>query len=215
MRDALGEISLPALPSLGRRVSIPVYVIHNSDDAEDYFFIFDFEDFVERSREGVFVRPVLKLWTGRDDFDRATFARQFRESFAREFDAARMALNADDGNTGWFGWLAGVKEDVVGGVLGSFVSNVVLLVALSAGRMVLSQVLPAGLLNGKSDARKLEDSIEATKAKVDQALEGMNLVLHRDLTRHAFYGAVPDHLSGAAFDDWPLPDFVARHLDIA
>ena len=31
------------LPKFGTEVEIPVYVVHNSLDAEDYFFIFDFE----------------------------------------------------------------------------------------------------------------------------------------------------------------------------
>ena len=75
--ERLASISLPELPRLGREAVIPVYVVHNSGDAEDYFFIFDFEEFVVRSREGVFVRPRLRVIAGRDDFDRADFAREF------------------------------------------------------------------------------------------------------------------------------------------
>ena len=91
-------------------------------------------------------------------------------------------------------------------------ANVVLLIALSAGRFALSALVPASLLKGKSDAAKLEDSIEATKGKVDAALARIELVLHRDLALHAFYGELPETLAKATFDDWPLPEFVASHL---
>ena len=60
-----GAVSGLKPPILGRDVELPVYLIHNSPDVEDYFFIFDFEDFVEQSRQGWFVRPKLRLWAGR------------------------------------------------------------------------------------------------------------------------------------------------------
>lgn len=205
--------SLPSLPTLGRVVVIPVYVIHNSDKVEDYFFIFDFEEFVERSGEGIFVRPKLKVWAGRDDFDRSDFARQFRESFTAEFEAARAGLSkGKTKKAGWFSWMDGFA---VGwdGVAVMFVANVILLVALSAGRFALSAFVPSSLLQGKSDAAKLEDSIDATKAKVDEALARIEVVLQQDLALHAFYGDLPEHLAGAALDDWPLPGFVATHLE--
>ena len=86
-RKALDRLKdqLPVVkaPTLGTTVDVPVYVIHNSADAEDYFFIFDFEQFVERSRSGIFVRPKLKVWAGRNDFGRGAFARQFRGSLMR------------------------------------------------------------------------------------------------------------------------------------
>lgn len=216
LQGKLSEIPmprLPSLPTLGREVEIPVYVIHNSEDAEDYFFIFDFEEFVGRSREGMFVRPKLKLWAGRDDFDRTGFARQFRQSFAKEFEAARVQLATQKAGGGWFGWLTGLGNDIVGGPLALFVANVVLLVGLSAGRMVLSQILPAALTRTKSDAAKLEDSIEETKQKVDAALHEIEIVLHIELYRHAYRGQAPGRLVGMDHDAWPLPDFVLAHLN--
>ena len=39
LRDALSGLSLP---TLGREAEIAVYMVHNTDDAEDYFFLFDF-----------------------------------------------------------------------------------------------------------------------------------------------------------------------------
>ena len=213
LQDKLGSISLPGLPKLGREVAIPVYLIHNSADPEDYFFIFDFEEFVERSREGMFVRPRLQLWAGRNDFDRRDFARQFRESFAAEFEAARRALAAQKKGGGWFGWLSGLGNDGVGGPLAAFAANVVLLVALSAGRLVWSQIIPTSWSRAKSDETRLEDSINATKQKVDAALADFDIVLHLDLCKHAYRGQMPEHLAGLDHDAWPLPDFVRAHLN--
>ncbi len=212
LRDQLGRLSLPSLPTLGRKVELPVYLIHNSIDPEDYFFIFDFEDFVEHARSGVFVRPSIRIWAGRDDFERRQFARHMRTSFAAEFEAARAQLAAQDGKSqGWFGFLKSSLGDV--GSLSGFVSNVVLLVALSAGKLAFKQILPAGWLEGKSDKQRLEQGIEETKAKVDEALADVNITLHIELYRHAYRGHQPGRLSGMDYEAWPLPANVAAHLN--
>lgn len=211
LRDRLGQVSLPSLPKLGREVEMPVYVIHNSTDPEDYFFIFDFEQFVEQSRHGLFVRPKMQIWAGRQDFDRRHFARQMRESFSREFDIARTQLAAEqDKPKGWFGYLGSLVSEA--GSVSGFVSNVVLLVALSAGKLVLGQVLPAAWLAEKSDARKLEEGIADTKDKVDTALMNAEIRLHMELYRHAYRGQPPGRLTGMDFEAWPLPAYVSQHL---
>lgn len=205
----LDQLPSVKMPTLGKVVDIPVYVIHNSADAEDYFFIFDFEQFVERSRSGMFVRPRLQVWAGRNDFGRTAFARQFRESFAREFEAARKAMTAgaDQGGSGWFSWSLGLD------IIPNFVAHVVLLVALSAGKMVWSALPLPGFLRGKSDGEKLERSIEDTQVKVDGALAEMEVSLHPELHRHAWRGATPGPSAGMDRNAWPLPAFVAQHLD--
>lgn len=201
------------LPSLGREVELPVYVIHNSPDVEDYFFIFDFEDFVEQSRQGWFVRPKLRLWAGRSDFNRRAFARQLRTSFAQEFEMARAELAAQkDVKTGWFGGLPGFFRDIAAPTLPGVLSNLVLLVALSAGSKVLTQILPAGWMRQKTDAQKLEDGIQETKTKVDDALGQIEITLHMDLYRHAWRGQPPGRLTGVDYDAWPLPQYVQQHL---
>ena len=205
---------LPAFewPTLGREVEIPAYVIHNSADAEDYFFIFDFEEFVEKSREGLFVRPKLNVWAGRSDFSRTLFSRQFREAFAREFDAARQALLVEKkgGSIGWLGWDLGF--DVVSSLVASFIANIVLLLAVTTGRAVLSALPIPGWARGKSKDGKLEDQIAATQKKVDEALERIEVTLHRDLYNHAWAGHPPGPLVGMEYDAWPLPGHVSAHL---
>ena len=207
----LDQLPSVKMPTLGKTVDIPVYVIHNSPDAEDYFFIFDFEQFVERSRSGMFVRPRLKVWAGRNDFASGAFARQFRESFAREFDAARQAMAAGGrSGGGWFSW--GMGKDLVTGAVSGFVANIVLLVALSAGKMVWSALPLPGFLRGKSDGEKLEQSISETQGKVDQALAEMEVTLHRELFDHAFQDGSSRSRRDLDYDAWPLPAFVAKHL---
>ncbi|WP_298912877.1 hypothetical protein [uncultured Roseobacter sp.] len=201
------------LPTLGSEVELPVYVIHNAPDAEDYFFIFDFEEFVEQSRQGWFVRPKLRLWAGRSDFNRRAFARAFRESFAREFELARVQLATQkDAKRGWFGGLPGFLRDIASPSLPGVLANLVLLVALSAGGKILTQVLPAGWMRQKSDAQKLEEGINETKTKVDEALGQIEITLHMDLYRHAYRSQPPGRLTGVDYDAWPLPDYVKQHL---
>lgn len=208
VKSTLPQISWP---SLGRTVEIPVYVIHNSRDAEDYFFIFDFEEFVEKSREGMFVRPRLKVWAGRDDFERRVFARHFRESFTVEFDAARAALaRGEDAAQGWFSW-GGLKELVTSGGA-SFVANVVLLVGVSAGRMIWEALPLPKIFAGKSDQAKLDAAIAETQLKVDDALSQMTVTLHQELWTHAYRGGAPGPMTGMDRDGWPLPAHVREHL---
>ena len=212
LRDAWPGLRMP---TLGKTVDIPVYIIHNSADAEDYFFIFDFEQFVERSRSGMFVRPRLKVWAGRNDFARRRFARQFRESFAVEFEAARAALAA--GKTrdmGWFGQALGFGLGAASQTVPGFVALQLLRVATSAGGAIWS-LLPnrPRLRPRKSDQEKLEDSISETQSKVDAALAAMQVTLHPALHRHAWRGATSGPRAGMDSDVWPLPDFVARHLE--
>ncbi|WP_299549797.1 hypothetical protein [uncultured Tateyamaria sp.] len=211
IKNALPQINIP---TLGREVKLPVYVIHNSLDSEDYFFIFDFEQFVEQTRAGVFVRPALTVWSGRADFRRSLFARQFRESFAREFDIARAQLaDRDVKPRGWFGFLSGTFMELRGANLSAFLANLVLLVATSAGTKVLSQILPKSWLSGKSDTSKLEESIEATQSKVDVALENIHIRLHEELYDHAYRDGGRGKRAQLEYDAWPLPGYVRQHLN--
>ncbi|MEJ6392281.1 hypothetical protein V8J82_03385 [Gymnodinialimonas sp. 2305UL16-5] len=204
LSDRLPEMSLP---TLGREAEIAVYLIHNSGDAEDYFFLFDFEEFVDRSKGGIFVRPVLRVLAGRDDFNRVVFARQFREVFAREFDRMRAEQGAKSGK----GWLSFGGNSIVD-VLGGFVANLVLAVALSMGKQVLSMVGLKDLLQGKSAEAKLADEIDRTKDKVEAALAGLEVRLHPELLDHAERVGGPQKRADLDRDAWPLPDYVRAHL---
>lgn len=203
------------MPSLGKTVDIPVYVIHNSADAEDYFFIFDFEQFVERSRAGMFVRPKLKVWAGRNDFARRRFARQFRESFSREFEAARAALaKGNEKELGWLGQLVGLGIGVAAHTVPGAIALLVLTIATSAGSAIWS-ALPnrPRLRRTKTEEEKLEDSIAETQGKVDGALAAMEVTLHPELHRHAYRGTRPGPRTGMETEAWPLPSFVSEHLN--
>lgn len=205
--DSLPEIKMP---DLTKRAEISVFLIHNSRDPEDYFFLFDFEEFVERSNGGYFVRPVLRILAGRDDFGRTRFAREFREVFAREFDRMRAELAARKGKRGWLSWRFGLNSavDVVAGLVG----NLVLAVALSVGRKILGDVSLPRLLTEKSDEARLSDEIDRTKQKVEKALAGIEITIHPELYHHAYRDGHLGKISGMDRDAWPLPDFVRQHL---
>lgn len=211
--SAVNGMKLPSLPTLVREIELPVYVIHNSADVEDYVFIFDFEAFVEQSRQGSWVRPTLRLWAGRSDFDRRIFAREFRKSFAREFDLARAELaRQNPRNSGWFGGLPGFFRDLAVASIPGVMSNLVLLVALSAESKVLAQMLPLAWTREKSDQERLEEGIAETRDWVDAALRDVSIALHIDLYRHARGGHSPEPMNGTDIDAWPLPAHVQQHI---
>ncbi|MEL6532390.1 MAG: hypothetical protein AAFN09_08295 [Pseudomonadota bacterium] len=207
LRDRLSGLALPAL---GKEAEIAVFLVHNSRDPEDYFFLFDFEEFADRSRAGIFVRPALRVYAGRDDFSRVTFARQFRAVFQREFDRMRTELAEGKGKRGWLDFKLGVSAvDLIGGL----VANLVLAIATSAGKVVLTRILGLpNLLKAKSDEAKLADEIDKTKRQVESALERIEVTLHRELYDHAYRGGPAGKVSGLDRDAWPLPDYVRAHL---
>lgn len=208
-----GNLPSLSLPTLGKTVELPVYVVHNSIDREDYFFIFDFEEFVEKSRDGMFVRPKLKVWAGRNDFDRVRFAGQFRASFAKEFDAARNALTEAKQKKGW-GWFSfGMGIEAIATTYSSFVAEIILMTALSASNRLASIFKLPQVFKTKSDFTKLEESIEQTQAKVDEALTRMEIILHRELWAHAYVDDTAGSEDGIDDNAWPLPDSVREHLN--
>lgn len=207
IRDRMPEVRLPdiRMPELTREAEIAVYMVHRSAGAEDYFFLFDFEEFVAKSEGGYFVKPVLRIFTGRDDFSRSRFARQFREVFAAEFD--RMRGEAANKKSGWLGWSS------AGEWLGGFLANLVLAVALGAGKQLLNLTGVAGLVKGKSDEAKLQDAFEQTKVKVETALSHIEVTIHRELYDYAYRDGMKGKISGMDRDAWPLPAYVREHLD--
>lgn len=205
--NALPEFKLPRL---GREVEIPVYVIHNSIDPEDYFFLFDFEVFVERSKEGMFVRPKLRVWAGRDDFDRVNFARAFRQAFAEEFDRMRAELAKGPSKMGWLSWNLGV--DLAGEFVANLTAYFIILIATGAGKALSSMISLPDWMKAKSKEAKLEDQVDGLKSQVEAALKAIEVTLHQDLYRHAYKGVQGGKVSGMDFDAWPLPAHVAQHL---
>ncbi len=207
---ALGALPEFKLPALGSEVEIPVYLIHNSPDPEDYFFLFDFETFVDRSKSGMFVRPKLRLWAGRDDFDRTIFARHFRQTFAEEFDRMRAELGQKKSGRGWLTWDFGI--DIAGQLVSNLTAYLVILIATGAGKAIASMVGLPDWMKSKSDEAKLEDKVDDLKARVDDALERIDVTLHRDLYLHAYKGQQGGATAGMDYDAWPLPAHVTAHL---
>jgi hypothetical protein len=198
------------LPSVTRDAEIDIYLVHASSEPEDYFFLFDFEKFVERSKGGVFVRPKLRVFAGRSDFGRLVFARQFRQVFADEFDHMRAALATKSGKRGWLDW--NLPFNLATDLISGFVANVILAIALSVGRKMFGELSIPKILKSKSDQSKLEDEIHETKDNVESALARIDVVLHPELVKHAqTFGPVSGMLDLDP-DAWPLPAYVKTHL---
>lgn len=209
---------LPSIerPKLSRDVEIAVYLIHNSAEAEDYFFLFDFEEFADRSKSGLFVRPVIRVFAGRDDFSRVVFARNFREVFAAEFDRMRSDLADKQSRRGWLSW--GVNT-VVGGAVGllvlaaAFATDGWFFTSVERGeKPARSKLRRRANWFGKSVEAKLADDIEETKGRVETALQRIEVTLHPELAEHA-RGLGGGRASGLDRDAWPLPSYVRAHLD--
>jgi hypothetical protein len=209
VRDLRAALSGLSLPSLGREAEIAVYMVHNRDDAEDYFFLFDFEEFAARSRAGLFVRPRLRIHAGRDDFSRARFAREFRAVFAREFDRMRTELARGKARMGWLSWGSNSVLDLIGGL----VANLVLAVALSLGKQVLAMLGLANVLKERSAEARLADEIDRTKGQVEAALARIEVTLHPELYDHAWRHGLKGPRAALDREAWPLPDYVRAHLD--
>jgi len=188
--DAYARLS-EKLPNLSfvRDVEIPIYLVHNSPDLEDYTFLIDFEQFLRDANAGIFARPVLKVWAGRSDFDRRAFASNLREAFSHEFARMRAEAKAPD-KEGWFSF---TFSDVLGGTAAvHFLGTVVLFVAVTGGKMVLrsaGQALGLGrvlsMFKGTDATAKVEADILEKQRVVDAALAETKVTLHRDLYIHA------------------------------
>jgi len=198
--DRLPNLDLRSLP---REAELAVYMVHNSRDPDDYYFLFDFEEFVDRSNAGLFVCPALRILAGRDDFSRTTFAADFRQVFAAEFDQMRADLAKTKGKRGWLDWGIGLNE---------IVANLVLAIALSLGRTILSALKLPNPFKGKSAEAKLADEIEDTKRKVETALERIDVTLHPELYEHAYRDGPKGPNARLDREAWPLPDHIRAHL---
>ncbi|MEM6678668.1 MAG: hypothetical protein AAF675_12435 [Pseudomonadota bacterium] len=224
--DALPE--RPALPDLGlwKKAPIPVYLLHRSGDPEDYFFVLDFEAFMAESRRGTFVRPVLEVWAGRDDFRRDHFARALREAFTREFAGLQQALIDEidaerrPRRSGLHGLLSldlGLGAGMVAGL--GLMQTLVLWLAVSAGSALIGEL--RGLLRRLTDRVKspeerltaLQETIREKQAVIDEALAAMRIRLHPELWEHAFRGRVGGPLRHVEQDAWPLPPYVRAHME--
>lgn len=188
-------------PALAREAETAVHMVHDGDDAEDCFFLFDYEDFIDRSRAGLFVRPVLRIFAGREDISR-------RRLFARELDRMRAELGRGRGRIGWLGGGSKSVLDPIGGL----VANLALAVAMPLGRQVLSMPGLARVLKGRRAEAKPADRIDRTRGQAEAALARIEVPLNPELYAHAFRHGSSGPRAGLDRAAWPLRDHVRAHL---
>ncbi|HHL21568.1 MAG TPA: hypothetical protein ENJ52_08555 [Aliiroseovarius sp.] len=214
IKDKLvGNLPELKIPTLMRDVEIPVYLVHNSTDPEDYFFIIDFEAFADFSVKGSFVRPKLNIWAGRDDFSRTEFAKHFREVFAGEFDRMRAAILQKENRKsglGWFNWADAITLDPA--FIGRAMGHMVLTVALVGGKAVLGSMPFPKWAKRASALTRQEEEISETKTAVEAALRSVDVTLHPELYKHAYRGALLGKNADLDREAWPLPAHVRQHL---
>ena len=113
-----------ALERLIQEAPVPVFLLPTGSQADDFRLVFDFHQVLEQLRSGILVRPVIQLYTGREDFDRTYFADHLKEEFVRQFHLAkekeRLDYEADveefeskrttakEEMTGPLGWVGGI-----------------------------------------------------------------------------------------------------------
>lgn len=203
-------------------IDVPVFVIHHGPAAEDYELICDFEQFMKASQSGLLNRPVLKLWSGRSDFERYLFARNLREAFSDQFEAVRQQHQAEREaeKTQWS--LPSMGDVLFWGfnLASGLVGSLLLYLATETGRTALeriSKILRSSIvgrtLGSTSPEAELEELIEEKKAVIDAALSRIEIVLHRDLYVHAWRGQPPGPMTGMDREAWPLPAFVRERME--
>ena len=122
--DFLRSMPGRALERLIQEAPVPVFLLPTGPHADDFLLVFDFHRMIKELKSGVLVRPVIQLYTGREDFDRAYFADHLKDEFVRQFNLAkekeRIDYEADVENfeskrrtakeemTGPFGWVGGI-----------------------------------------------------------------------------------------------------------
>ncbi|MEM7742768.1 MAG: hypothetical protein AAF409_03570 [Pseudomonadota bacterium] len=205
--------------TLSSDVEVPIFVIHHGPTAEDYEIVCDFQQFMTVNQSGFLSRPSLRIWAGRDDFARHTFARHLREAFSAQFEALRDEHRAERERRRWA--LPGVGDVILwglsltGGVLGSLL----LLVATETGRTALDRIgaIVRGtgigrLTRSSSPEQELEALIEEKKGVIDAGLARLDVALHRELYTYAWRDQRPGPMTGMKRDAWPLPDFVRDRM---
>lgn len=217
-----------ALPSVSliKSAEIPVYVVHQSRDPEDYVFFFDFQRFMAESQKGWFVRPVLKIWAGRSDFERMAFARALREAFTAQFSRMQDALldeieEEERQKRGWgwlnFEFLPGLEWGLALGT--GWVQILLLFLAVTTGAAALAELksrigaIFRRKLSPEERLKALHEEIEAKRRVVDEALARTEISLHRDLYLQAWQGGPAGPMRGIDLDAWPLPERVKAHLE--
>ena len=215
------KTAMPELPtfSFKSEVEIPVYVLHHTDDAEDYQILCDFERFVSENQSGFFSRPVLKVWAGRSDFNSYHFARNLRQAFSEQFEAVRReSLATQPQKKGLIPQLSiwDIGFGIVG-PFGSLLGTVVLYLAVKAGNSAIDEIrallrdnVVGRIFSRKSDTARLEEQIDQKKEVIDAALADKKIVLHRELYLYAHRHGAAGSMAGIDLDAWPLPEFVTQ-----
>jgi len=90
MSNSLSETGIEAFESNVNRVfpktSAPAYIVHHSNEPENYTVHFDLNDVLSHLKNGVLARPTIQLYSGRSDIDRDQLSERVMDEFEKEMN---------------------------------------------------------------------------------------------------------------------------------
>ena len=161
----------------------------------------------------------VKIWAGRQDFEKYIFARRLREDFSQQFEVLRMALRAEREESSLSSWDLFDLFMFGAELTGKVVAALLLWIATETGRSaikrishILSSSFVGSVFQGKNAEEQLEEVIAEKKQVIDEGLARMTIVLHRELYAYAWRNQEMGPMTGMDRQAWPLPDFVREKL---
>ena len=69
---------------------VAAFMLPIGPDLEDYVFVFDLDDVLDNLKAGIFVRPKVEVWAGRDSgYDLDRLGRRLKQDFVAQFNEAK------------------------------------------------------------------------------------------------------------------------------
>ena len=168
--EALGVAKmLRSAPSQARdrffpECTLPLFLLPTGSAASDFCCVFDFDEPIDVLRSHRFPRPVLRVWAGRQDFDRDSLTEQLKSEFTRQFEASR-----DRDRSAFEAELKELEEgkqkalEQVSGPLGSFAGTVAAAAFLDPGAIMGLIILAISMRKGRLALKPLTDYFEVRR----------------------------------------------------
>lgn len=234
INDIRNTIYEKLLSSFTEQCIVPAYVIHQSGDSEDYLIHFQVEEITENLKNGIFIRPKIEIWSGRNDLNRTKLAKKLRLEFLQqleeekqkklqEHDAHRkeIAKRSETTKSNLLSRVSWLGSAIAAALLVSnpIANAVILFIAVTSGKSTISELIKMLRLSmsswakGKTNKEKeqeLEKEINSKQGTIDEALENMDIKLHPSLYKaaHDSFGVTATSAKGIVINAEPLPEYI-------
>ncbi len=188
------------------KTSAPAYVLHHSNECDDYSVHFDLTHVLSLLDAGILARPSVVLYAGRSDIDREQLSERVTTEFLSEmkFHEARVkALAEEDARKHRDALDGSISKVLKGATEAAFMHVLLILVSGPIGLYILLEMgsfdrtidaikellsLPKKLLKAGTESmtqpladKKVEAAISEERAKINKALTTLELKMHKDL----------------------------------